>query len=299
VDRTLDDAAAQERAAHEPVLAVFVLYDVPGRDCAAASSSGELTLPEGEARYQREFIDVVAAAFRAHAAQRIAAIIEPDSLANVATNLDKPACAASEGAYRRSIAYALRALALPNVTTYLDAAHAGWLGWDGNRRAFARVIADVVAAAGPGARPRGVAINVSSYDPLVAVTGAAGGNPCPDELTYARLLAESLAQVGVECAGVVVDTSRNGRPPTRAQPGTWCNVRGAGLGERPRAAPAAGIDAYFWVKPPGESDGTSDPAAPRYDPSCSSPDSLTGAPQAGVLFPRYLADLVLNANPPL
>jgi cellulose 1,4-beta-cellobiosidase len=95
-----------------------------------------------------------------------------------------------------------------------------------------------------------------------------------------------------------VDTSRNGRT-SRTQPGSWCNVRGAGLGERPRAAPAAGIDAYFWVKPPGESDGTSDPAAPRYDPSCSSPDSAPGAPQAGVFFPRYLADLVVNANPPL
>ena len=32
---------------------------------------------------------------------------------------------------------------------------------------------------------------------------------------------------------------------------------GAGIGERPRAAPAAGIDAYVWIKPPGESDGSS------------------------------------------
>ena len=29
------------------------------------------------------------------------------------------------------------------------------------------------------------------------------------------------------------------------------------LGERPRATPASGIDAYVWVKPPGESDGSS------------------------------------------
>jgi cellulose 1,4-beta-cellobiosidase len=299
VGRTLDDAATQQQATGEAVLTVFVLYDMPNRDCAAASSSGELGVPDGEARYQRDFVDVVAAAFRAHSSQRIVAILEPDSLANVATNLDKPRCAASEGAYRRAVAYALRALSLPNVSAYLDAAHAGWLGWDGNRRAMARVLADVVTAAGAGAQPRGVAINVSNYDPLVAGSGAADDNPCPDELTYARMLVQSLAEAGVDCPGVVVDTSRNGRRPGRARPGTWCNVRGAGLGERPRAAPATGIDAYFWVKPPGESDGTSDPAAPRYDPSCSTPESAPGAPQAGVFFPRYLAELVANADPPL
>jgi cellulose 1,4-beta-cellobiosidase len=79
----------------------------------------------------------------------------------------------------------------------------------------------------------------------------------------------------------------------------WCNARGAGLGERFRASPAPSIDAYFWVKPPGESDGTSDPAAPRYDAACGSADSARDAPQAGQLFPAYLAQLVALAQPPL
>ncbi len=51
-----------------------------------------------------------------------------------------------------------------------------------------------------------------------------------------------------------IDASRVDR---RIHKGNWCNPSGAGLGERPRAAPAAGIDAYVWIKPPGESDGSS------------------------------------------
>ena len=48
-----------------------------------------------------------------------------------------------------------------------------------------------------------------------------------------------------------------GRLDRRIHLGNWCNQSGAGLGERPKAAPGAGIDAYVWIKPPGESDGAS------------------------------------------
>ena len=51
------------------------------------------------------------------------------------------------------------------------------------------------------------------------------------------------------------DTSRNGRGGIRHEWGAWCNVRGAGLGQRPVATPMPGLDAYVWIKPPGESDG--------------------------------------------
>ncbi|WP_035702796.1 glycoside hydrolase family 6 protein, partial [Glycomyces tenuis] len=44
----------------------------------------------------------------------------------------------------------------------------------------------------------------------------------------------------------------------RIQKGNWCNQAGAGLGERPQASPEAWIDAYVWIKPPGESDGASE-----------------------------------------
>jgi cellulose 1,4-beta-cellobiosidase len=303
VARHLDAAAAQQASAGgTPFLTVFVLYDLPNRDCAASASAGELTVEgHGESRYRTEFVDPIAAQFRSHPAVRVAAILEPDSLANIATNLDRPKCAASGDAYQRSLAYAIRALSLPNVSLYLDAAHAGWLGWEANRLKLAHLFAQVLALAGKNGAVRGFATNVSNYNSLV---GGDGGrlepsDPCPDELTYVQRLTESLAAAGVSARGAIIDTSRNGRDGIRSKWGSWCNVHGAGLGERPRPSPAPGVDAYYWIKPPGESDGTSNPSAPRYDPNCSSPDSTPGASQAGSMFPGYLAQLAARARPPL
>ena len=76
-------------------------------------------------------------------------------------------------------------------------------------------------------------------------------------------------------------------------------MHGAGIGERPRANPEPGIDAYFWLKPPGESDGSSDPSQPRFDEMCANSDASKGAPQAGKWFEAYFLDLVRNARPPL
>lgn len=84
----LADAEAQQAAGGKPVVPVFVVYDMPGRDCAAAASAGELGPNEaGEARYQKEYIDVIAAALAAHPKVNTALILEPDSLANLVTNL--------------------------------------------------------------------------------------------------------------------------------------------------------------------------------------------------------------------
>ena len=102
-----------------------------------------------------------------------------------------------------------------------------------------------------------------------------------DELTYAQAYRTYLAGIGFPSnIGMLIDTSRNGwggpNRPTRASTstdpqtfveqsrldrrihlGNWCNQAGAGIGERPRSTPATGIDAYVWIKPPGESDGSS------------------------------------------
>jgi cellulose 1,4-beta-cellobiosidase len=301
--RYLDEAAAQQAATPgQPVLVLFVLYNMPNRDCAANSSAGELSVEhDGEQKYRTEFIDRIAAQFKSHPSVRIAAVVEPDSLANIATNLDHEKCKASQAAYRHSIAYGIRQLSLPNVWLYLDAAHAGWLGWPHNRDKIAKIFAEVFAEAGGEGGVRGFATNVSNYNSLNGGEGAKlePSDPCPDELTYVGRLAASLGVAGVHAKSFVIDTSRNGQNGMRTKWGNWCNVHGAGLGERPRASPAPGVDAYYWIKPPGESDGTSDPGAPRYDAACSSPDSAPNAPQAGVFFPTYFADLVAKANPPL
>jgi cellulose 1,4-beta-cellobiosidase len=295
----LDDAAAKQKAVGVPVVATFVVYNLPNRDCSAASSAGELAVESrGEARYKSEFIDPIANAFRAHPSVRVVAVIEPDSLANLVTNLDRPKCKASEAAYKSSIAYAIQALSMPNVWIYLDAAHAGWLGWNGNRDKAAALFADVMTAAGGSDRVRGFAVNVSNFDPVNALPGKTRypGDPSTDEVTYILRLTESLGRVGVSGKKFIIDTSRNGAMTSGE---SWCNALGAGLGERPRASPLPLVDAYYWIKPPGESDGTSDPGAPRFDAACGSKVSKPGAPQAGTFFTSYFTDLVANAKPPL
>ncbi len=300
--RWLDDAAKQEKAAGKPLVPVFLVYNLPNRDCSAKSSAGELTLENGgEQRYRTEFIDKIAEQFKAHSAQKVVVILEPDSLPNIATNLSVAKCAQSANVYKNSVAYAISKLSLPNVSIYLDAAHAGWLGWDGNRAKIADLYKEVLTMAGGIDRIRGFATNVSNY---TALKGEANkklepSNPCPDELTYVQKLSENLEKVGIKGKGFLIDTARNGKDGIRTKWGNWCNVKGAGLGERPKVSPAPLIDAYIWAKPPGESDGTSDSKAKRFDENCTSADAATDAPEAGQWFQSYFVDLLKNANPPL
>jgi cellulose 1,4-beta-cellobiosidase len=190
---------------------------------------------------------------------------------------------------------------MPNVSLYLDAAHAGWLGWTGNRGAIVEVYKQILDAAGGADKIRGFFTNVANYNALRGRENLKlePTNPCHDEATYVRELAETLMWAGIKHKGYIIDTSRNGRDGVRSKWGNWCNVRGAGLGERPRAAPTPLVDAYYWVKPPGDSDGTADASATRFDENCHSTDAAPGAPEAGQWFPTYFKELVKNANPPL
>jgi cellulose 1,4-beta-cellobiosidase len=298
VSSTLKAAAAQSKDG-KPALTVFVIYDLPNRDCSAKSSSGELSVEAGGVeRYRKEFIDPIAEQFAQFPDQRIVAVIEPDSLPNLVTNMSVPKCAQAETAYRSSIAYAISKLSMPQVSLYLDAAHAGWLGWNGNRTKIAQIFKQVLTEAGGADKIRGFATNVSNYNTLSDAEGKHLGaaNPCPDERTYVSKLSEELRRVGINNKQFIIDTARNGKA-VRKTWGNWCNVKGAGLGTRPVAAPAPQIDAYFWIKPPGESDGVADPTQPRFDISCQSADSSPNAPQAGQWFEEYFVELVRNAQP--
>jgi cellulose 1,4-beta-cellobiosidase len=298
----LADAEAQQTAGGKPIVPTFVVYNMPGRDCAAAASAGELPPNEaGEARYQKEYIDVIATALAAHPKVNTALILEPDSLANLVTNLEKPACAAAEPIYKRAIAYAIAKLSLPNAFIYVDAAHAGWLGWPRNIVKSYALYKQVLDMAGGPDRIRGFATDVSNYDPAKDPTApkrdpAAAPN---DELGYIADLAKGLPTVGITGKAFVIDTGRDGVPNVRTSPGNWCNIKGAGLGERPQSSPAPNVDAYLWIKVPGESDGTADKSAARFDENCVSDDAAAGAPEAGLLFEPYLLDLVKNAKPAL
>ena len=165
-------------------------------------------------------------------------------------------------------------------------------------------------------------------------------NPHYSELAYAQTFRAKMISLGFPSTiGMLVDTSRNGwgganRPKAlststhvdtfvdrsridrRVHRGMWCNQPG-GIGERPAVTPEPGIDAYVWIKAPGESDGVAtagidDPADPakgfdRFcDPTYIAPGSggqLTGAmpraPHAGHWFSDGFKVLIGNAYPPL
>ena len=101
----------------------------------------------------------------------------------------------------------------------------------------------------------------------------------------------------------VIDTSRNGQgpwePPAYPDPQDWCNPPERGLGLAPTLTTGAPlVDAYLWIKIPGESDGECTrglgPAGTTVDPEWDRVD-----PAAGDWFPEMALELATNANPPL
>jgi cellulose 1,4-beta-cellobiosidase len=88
-------------------------------------------------------------------------------------------------------------------------------------------------------------------------------------------------------------TGRNGVQPTQQSAwGDWCNVKGTGFGVRPTTDTGDALeDAFVWVKPGGESDGTSDSSSARYDAHCGYSDALQPAPEAGTWFQVWLTVL--------
>jgi cellulose 1,4-beta-cellobiosidase len=303
IEAHLIDALRQQKTHARPVVVTFVVYNLPNRDCASRASAGELRLSaDGLARYQT-FIDRIAETLRRYPSVTTALVIEPDSLANLATNLDRPSCAEAAPGYREGVAYALRTLDLPHTRLYLDVAHAGWLCWEGNLPRMRQILQEVIDAAGGPRRLRGFATNISNYNLTEWPPGADTPdrmNPCRGELDYVRRLALEL-QPYFPDAAFVIDTSRAGQGDIRRSWGSWCNVRGARLGPRPQANPRSDlpfVDAYLWIKRPGESDGTADPGSARADPDCGGPESLTGAPEAGEWFESYFLELARRSTSP-
>jgi len=184
------------------------------------------------------------------------------------------------------------------------------LGWPNNLASAATTFKNVLTLAGGPQLIRGFATNTANYQALGSMSST--NDPCKlvgqynmaiDEVHYVDLLNNALIAVGITGKGYVIDTSRNGVPTTRTACSNWCNIIGSGLGVRPTADTAFTgstlIDAVHWAKVPGESDGVSDPNAPRYDRMCSSADSVAGAPQAGQWFASYFLELCKNAQPAL
>jgi len=304
----LKAALAQQNASDKKVLTVFVVYDLPGRDCYALVSNGELLPNEADAqRYKTEYIDVIENHLKTYKSQPVVLIVEPDSLPNLVTNLKTtPACAESEKYYLDGHAYLIKKLGvLPHVSMYLDIGHAFWLGWDDYRMDAVSLYSKVINSGAPG-MVRGFADNVANYtpweDPALSRGPDTEWNPCPDGKRYIEALYKDFKAAGVKSVYFVSDTSRNGKSTDRNHPGEGCNLKGAGAGLRPQASPVSGmeyLDAFYWIKPLGESDGASDRNDPTYDPLCDTYVSLTPAPKFGQWFQKSFEEGIKNANPEL
>ncbi|GGY96842.1 hypothetical protein GCM10010300_45960 [Streptomyces olivaceoviridis] len=101
----------------------------------------------------------------------------------------------------------------------------------------------------------------------------------------------------------VIDTSRNGLGAWTPEPGkytgdpeAWCNAPGRGLGPRPTADTGVPlVDAYLWIKIPGESDGS----CTRNTGGTIDPEYGVVDPPAGTWWPDQAHALARNAAPRL
>jgi len=137
-----------------------------------------------------------------------------------------------------------------NTKVYLDAGHSNWI--DPSTMASNLQKANL-------SRADGFALNVSNF------------MPTSNEVSYGQ-------QISGQTGGkhFVVDTSRNGNGSN----GEWCNPLGRAIGNKPTLQTGNSlVDAFLWVKTPGESDG-----------------NCNGGPGAGQWWTDYAVGLVANAH---
>ncbi|MEV0261377.1 glycoside hydrolase family 6 protein [Streptomyces sp. NPDC050617] len=268
-----DPAERVRRATREATLAgqvpVFVAYNIPGRDCGQYSSGGASSDEE-----YRQWVGRIADGI---GGRRAVVVLEPDAVPQAATGCDgrsrvdattesgsaaglRPA-PGSRSDRRALLADAVRTLkARPGAAVYVDAGNAGWIRDIGQ-------IADALKNAGVKSAD-GFALNVSSFHTTRA------------SQEYGNRLSAALGG-----AHYVIDTSRNGKGPVQehtnrggdAEP--WCNPPGRALGTPPTTKTGSPtVDAYLWIKRPGESDG-----------------ACRGGPPAGQWWTEYALGLAREA----
>jgi endoglucanase len=149
----------------------------------------------------------------------VAAVVEPDGLSSLLECGDRDERVGL-------VADAAQRLADAGVATYIDGGHSHWI----EPADLAPLLEDAGVA-----DVRGFSSNVSNFQ------------SDEDEQAYGEELSALL-----DGAHYIVDTGRNGFGATK----DWCNPPGRAFGTDPEASSASGhLDAFVWVKPPGESDG--------------------------------------------
>jgi len=317
------------QAAEDHSVPVLVAYNIPFRDCAQFSAGGATNAADYAA-----WIDGFARGIGNARAVVILepdslGIIPFNTDINGNLEWCQPAEAdpttAAADRYAELNAAVDRLLQQPNVDVYLDGTHDRWLG---SGDAASRLVKAGVQ------RAQGFFLNASNYQPsnelekygtwiseciAFANDTEEGGwrlghydwcgsqyypATLDDFSTWSLTDAWYTSNLGTAVATThfVTDTSRNGQgrwvPPSDApagDPQDWCDPPGRGVGFRPSTdTSSALIDAYLWIKIPGESDGQCN----RWSPA-GSPDPVRGVldPAAGVWFPDMALELAKNANP--
>lgn len=167
-------------------------------------------------------------------------ILEPDALANLGD-------CSGQGDRVGLLAGAAEILDAAGARVYLDAGNPNWQSADEMASRLDQVGGDHLA---------GFALNVSNF------ASAADNRAYGDKIAAATGL------------HYVVDTSRSGN----GWNGEWCNPRGRALGPAPERFSTGALDAYLWIKAPGESDG-----------------ECNGGLAAGAWWETYALELARNA----
>jgi len=222
---------------------IMVVYNIPNRDCGNYSGGGA----PNHASY-RQWIDQVAAGLAARPAY---IILEPDVLALMGACMNE----SQQNELRASMAYAGKALMAGSsrARVYFDAGHSAWHA--------PATMATLLTGADVANSAHGISTNVSNYRTTSEAT------------TYAKAV---ISAIGANHLTAVIDTSRNGNGPLGTQ---WCDPAGRAIGTPSTTNTTdATIDAYLWIKLPGEADGC-----------------IAGA---GVFVPHRAHDLAVAAGPP-
>lgn len=203
---------------------LFILYNLPGRDCGQHSSAGALQTAE---QYRRWIREVAAGVGQ----DKVVFVLEPDALGLLDKAENGTRCLTAEKQKERLALLwdAVKVLRQnPNAAVYLDAGHAHWVPVE--------TMADRLERAGIE-DANGFSLNTSNYV------------RDDENIEYGHQLSKL-----VGLAPFILDSSRNGNGQDPKQ--QWCNPPGRKLGKLPTTETADPlIHAYLWLKRPGESDG--------------------------------------------
>jgi endoglucanase len=339
------------QAAVQRAVPVLVAYDIPGRDCAQYSAGGALTLADYEA-WINGFASGIGHGKAVVILEPDALGLLPSNCGGPSTNY--PFTDTDRYAELNYAVTALEQD--PSVSVYLDATHSSWLGvGDITQRLLKAGVQQAqgffVNVSNFQPTPELADYGTWISDCIAMVTdpnNAFYQNPSACASQYYPATQSDFSTWGlttqwyaqnmgdaVATTHFVVDTSRNGNGPNDMQAygsapynqpagvvstlknGSWCNPPGAGLGLRPTASTGVPLlDAYLWVKTPGQSDGQCDAAGGvrAWDYSVYSQpgwpttqadqqlfDPLWGTfdPAAGAWFPQQALQLAQGANPSL